>query len=68
MSAQVNRLAQVMIAVGKRMRAEFEASEVIRHAGTKGSWRERTVHDFLRTYLPWSYPGRARRRDRGSLR
>jgi hypothetical protein len=41
-----------MRAVAKRMRAEFEASEAIQHAGTKGSWREATVCDFLRAYLP----------------
>ena len=52
MSTEPNHFAQVMRAVAKRMRAEFEASEVIKHAGTKGSWREETVRNFLRTYLP----------------
>lgn len=47
---ETNRLAQVMPAKAKSLRAEFEATEVIQHGGTKGSWRENVVRTFLEAY------------------
>ena len=41
-----------MRAKAKSLRAEFEATEIIQHGGTKGSWRENTVRSFLQAYLP----------------
>lgn len=52
MPNQPNRLAEVMRAEAKRMRAEFEASEVINHSGSKGSWRESLVRELLQKNLP----------------
>lgn len=34
------------------MRAEFEASKVIYHAGSKGSWREILVRELLQNNVP----------------
>jgi hypothetical protein len=49
---ETNRLAQVIRAKAKSLRAEFEATEVVQHGGTKGSWRENVVRTFLEAYLP----------------
>lgn len=52
MPTEPNHIAHVMKALAKRMRADSEASEIIKHAGTRGRRREKIVREFLQTYLP----------------
>jgi hypothetical protein len=49
---QPNRLAGIMRATARELRAQFEKSMASNHSGSKGDMREEFVAGFLRNHLP----------------
>lgn len=45
-------LSEILRAVARRMKADFEASGMIAHRGSKGTVRESAVREFLESYVP----------------
>ncbi len=52
MAEQPDRVTQLMLASAQLMRAEFQAHEIVQHAGVRGDWREKTVQAFIDRHLP----------------
>jgi hypothetical protein len=52
MAKQPDRVAQLMLASAELMRAEFQAHEIVQHAGVRGDWREKTIQAFIDRHLP----------------